>query len=201
MTKLPGNKDDKQNRQKTLIIAAVVAVVAIIAVLIAVIVALLTREPVTEIVYEPVVQLIEGPGIGGYERNPGGRGFIVTEDNVEEVRAELEARRLAPEDRYYEASISADWRFATSLTPSKNVIVRNVAGNSRTVFFDITIEGYGVVYVSPYMPLGSEHSNFALDVELPAGTYDAVVTYFLVDDDYNIVSDLSIQVSIKVLQD
>jgi len=198
MTKSNGNKGDKQKRQKKIIIAIVIVAVAIIAALIAVIVSLLNREPVTEVVYEPVVQLIEGPGIGGYERRTGGRGFVVTEDNVDEIRAEIEARRLAPEDRRFEFSKSANWRFPTALSPSPNALVRNVTNNSRTVFFDLFIEDFGVVYVSPYMPLGSELRNFALDVELPAGTYFAVATYFLVDDDLEILTDVSVGVTIMV---
>jgi len=200
MTKANGNKSDKQNRQRNIIVAAVILFVAIIVALITTIVVLLNREPVTEIVYEPVVQLVEGPGIGNYERNPGGRGFVVTEENVEEVRAALEAEesRVAPEDRRFEFSKTADWRFATSLTPSRNALVRNVTNNSRTVFFDIYIEDYGVVYVSPYMPLGSQHSGFALDYDLEPGTYSAVVTHFLVDDDFEILTDASVGVTITV---
>jgi len=197
MEKAKKEKGDKQNRQKTIIIASAVIGLTTIAALAATIVVLLIREP--EVVFEPVVQLIEGPGVGNYVRNPGGRGFVVTEDNVEEVRAALEADRNIPHgDRNFEFNKTTDWRFATSLTPSRNALVRNVSNNSRTVFFDITIEGYGVVYVSPYMPLGSEHRNFALDVELPAGTYQSVVTYFLVDDDLEILTDVSVGVTIII---
>jgi hypothetical protein len=165
----------------------------IIAALITVIVILLGREP-------EVVELPPGPGIGGYTRDIGGRGFIVTEENAEEVRAELERhqQRLLPGDMHYEFSMTPNWRFPTSRTPSPNALVRNVEVNSRTVFFDVFIEGVGVVYVSPYMPLGSEHSGFALDVEMEAGTYDAVVTYFLVDDDLDILTDVSVGVTIIV---
>jgi len=203
MTNSKGNKGDKQNKQKTIIIAVGIVALAVVAALITTIVVLLNREPIpeiiTEVVYEPVVQLVEGPSVGNYERNPGGRGFVVTEDNVEEVRAAIEERRNIPqEDRRFEFSQTSDWRFATSLTPSRNALVRNVERNSRTVFFDVYIEDYGVVYVSPYMPLGSEHRNFALDVELPAGTYSATVTYFLVDDDLEILTDVSVGVTITI---
>jgi len=186
MSKSTQAKGDKQKRQKVIITVAVIATVIIVAALVAVIIVLLNREPV----------LIEGPGIGGYERSTGGRGFVVTEGNVVEVRAALAERNR--EDARFEFSKTTNWRFETSLTPSRNAVVRNVANNSRTVFFDVSIEEFGIVYVSPYMPLGSEHRSFALDVELPAGTYPAVVTYFLVDDDFNILTDVSVGVTIII---
>jgi len=48
------------------------------------------------------------------------------------------------------------------------------------------------------MPRGSEIRNFALEVELPAGTYSSVVTYFLVDDDFEILTDVSVGVTIII---
>lgn len=171
--------------------------IVIIALLVTVIVVLLTREP-TVVQLPPEVQLIEGPGIGGYVREPGGRGFVVTPENVDEVRAALEERRLSPEDRYFEFSIVPNWTFPTSRTPSPDALVRNVARNSRTVFFDVYIDGHGVVYASPFMPLGSQHSGFALEADLDAGVYRAVVTHFLVDDELEILTDVSVAVTITI---
>jgi len=185
-------KEQKKNRQSPILIIALVAVFVVIAALVAVIVVLLNREP--------EVQLIPGPGRGGYVREPGGRGFLVTEENVEEVRAEMEARqdRLQPEDAHFEFSMVTRWTFPTALTPSPDALVRNVVRNSRMIFFDVYIEEFGVVYVSPFMPLGSAHRGFALEEDLPAGVYSAVVTHFLVDDDLEILTDVSVGVTITV---
>jgi hypothetical protein len=191
-----GRSEKQSSRQKQIIIVAAAFAALVIITLFATVIVLLRREP--EVVYEPVVQLIEGPNRGEYERNLGGRGFVVTPENVEEVRQEIEALTLPPADRRFEFSKTATWHFPTSTTASTTAMVRNVVRNSRTVFFDVSIEDFGVVYVSPYMPLGSEHRNFALDEELPAGTYSAVVTYFLVDDDFQILTDVSVGVTIII---
>jgi hypothetical protein len=192
MPKSKSNKSDKQSSKKKVVIAVAVAAIAVIASLVVVIVVLLNREP--EVEY--LVQLIPGPGIGSYERNIGGRGFMVTQDNVDEIREYLAQRD--PVDAGFEFSKTTNWRFPTAFSPSPNALVRNVERNSRTVFFDVYIPGIGVVYVSPYMPLGSEHRNFALDVEIDAGVYNAIVTYFLVDDDFVIITDVSVGVTIVV---
>lgn len=134
-----------------------------------------------------------------YQRPRGGRGVVVTPDNVEEVRQMLEEQEFRPEDARFQFSLVPNWTFPTSRTPSPDARVRNVETNSRTVFFDVVIEELDrVVYVSPYMPLGTEHRGFALDYDLEPGTYSAIVTYFLVDDDFQILTDVSVGVTITV---
>jgi hypothetical protein len=48
------------------------------------------------------------------------------------------------------------------------------------------------------MPLGSQHSGFALDYDLEPGVYSAILTHFLVDDDLEILTDVSVGVTITV---
>jgi len=149
---------------------------------------------------EPEVQLIPGPAIGEYRRELGGRGMVVTEDNVEEVRAMLSGEDIGimPEDRQFEFSLVPNWTFTTSRAPSPDAFLANSVNNSRMIFFDVYIDEIGVVYVSPYMPLGSQHRNFALDYDLEPGVYTALVTHFLVDDDMEILTDVSVGVTITV---
>ena len=127
-----------------------------------------------------------------------GQGGIVTPENVEE---ELERLGSVSPDAQYTVSMTTNWFFETWDTPSTNASVRNVERNSRTVYFDVILVDTGeVVYRSPYIPLGGELTNFALDRNLRAGSYDAIVTYFLVDDDYEIVTDVSVTVTLTVNQ-
>lgn len=179
-----------QNPQTKVLIAVVAVCVCLCIAMAAIIIFLLNREP--------EVQLIAGPERGAYPRDIGGRGFVVTPENVEEVR-ELRARRpqLDEADRYFEFSLVPDWIFPTAREPSPNALIRNVANNSRMIFFDVSVDDT-VVYVSPYMPLGSEHRGFALDYDLAPGTYSAVITHFLVDDDFEIITDVSVGVTIIV---
>lgn len=190
-----GNEASGANPQKKMLITVTAVGVVIILALTTVIIMLLGRTPEV-----PEVQLIPGPAIGGYRRDLGGRGMVVTEENVEEVRAMLSGEDLGitPEDRQFEFGLVPNWTFHASTQPSPNALVMNSENNSRMIFFDVYIEGIGVVYVSPYMPLGSRHSNFALDIELEPGVYTAKVTHFLVDDDLEILTDVSVGVTITV---
>lgn len=189
---IKNDSGNNQNPQKRILIALAAVGAVLIVALTATVIVLLSREP--------EVQLIPGPLVGEYRRDSGGRGMVVTEYNVEEVRAMLSGEDigLIPGDRQFEFGLTPQWTFSTSRTPSSNALVRNSDNNSRMIFFDVYIEEFGVVYVSPYMPLGSQHSNFALDADLPPGTYSAEVTHFLVNDDLEILTDVTIGVTITV---
>ena len=171
-----------QRKRKNIILITVVAVVIIA--LIAVIIYLLNRN--LEAAMPPPV----------LDRDIGARGTVVTEDNLQEI---LERRNQPLEDAYYEVNMSVEWDFDTALTPSRNAFVRNKETNTRTVFFDVFMEDRNeVVYSSPYIPLGAELKNFALDTKVEAGVHPALVTYYLVDDDYNTITNVSVYVTLNI---
>lgn len=180
----PVTTDEKKRKQRRIILIIIVAVLlAVIGILIYL---LLTREPETQIVVrDPLVPR-------------GGRGMVLTPDNMDGIPEDFSG---PIEDGQYTVSMSTDWVFETAKTPSANAIVNNLARNSRTVCFDVYIrDTWEVIYCSPYMPLGTTNANFALDKDIPAGTYDCVVVYFLVDDDLEVITDLSVSVNITVLR-
>jgi hypothetical protein len=174
------------------LLVAIIVGVVIIGSLVAVILVLLNREP--EVVE---VQLPPGPTAGGYVRNPGARGIVVTEENAQEIRDWFSQ---PVEDSHFTVSMTARWTFPTALTPSRDAVVRNVELNNRTVFFDVLLEDRDeIILISPYIPVGLEFRNFALEVDLEPGEYTALVTYFLVDDDYEIITDVAVYVTIVIL--
>jgi hypothetical protein len=76
----------------------------------------------------------------------------------------------------------------------------NHPSNSRTVFFNVYLEETEeLVYESPYIPVTAVHENFALDTEVLAGEHSARVVYFLVDDDYEIITDVSVLIRLNIL--
>jgi len=117
-------------------------------------------------------------------------GGVTTPENVEQERERL---GVVTPDAQFTVSMARTWRFETALTPSNLVYFENVESNSRMVFFDVILKDTNeLVYSSPYIPLGRELTNFALDKDLSAGTYDATILITLVDDDFNMVADLSV---------
>jgi hypothetical protein len=125
-----------------------------------------------------------------------GRGMILTPDNIEEVRRIMNEPNP---DAQYTVSMTTHWLFETSRTPSSTAQVDNLESNSRTVYFDVILVDTGeLVYSSPYIPLGATLDNFALDVNLRAGTYDALVRFHLVDDDNEVVADVTVTVTLTI---
>ena len=178
------NKDSKKRVIYLLLSIAGAAVIVIATVLI--VLWLVSGDDTPE----PVVQ--ERPVLP-----TGARGTVVTEDNLDAVRAEIEA---PVEDASYSAVMSVEWTFERWDVPSRNARVENSTRNTRTVFFDVFLDETGErIYESPYIPVGERHDNFALDTEVPAGQYTATVVYFLVDDDYEVLTDVSVMVRLNIL--
>lgn len=126
----------------------------------------------------------------------GGRGTVVTEENVSEIlQSQKESGTTA--DGYYTTSMSIDWHFDGKV--SKDAYVANDPVNTRTVYFDLFLADTDeMIYSSPYIPLGAELKGVTLDKELEAGTYKTILVYHLVDENENELSTLSVSLTIYV---
>ena len=170
------------NVQKKLV-GIIVALVVVVVVAVGLIIFLLTRKPT------PVA-----------DTNPnnisGGRGTVVTQDNVEEI-LQKETDTESVQDGYYTASMSIDWHFDGKV--SKDAFVANDTANTRTVYFDLFLTDTNeLIYSSPYIPVGEKLKGVTLDTELEPGTYDTILVYHLVDDNEKELSTLSIALTIYV---
>lgn len=175
---------DLEQLSPLLKIAAIVAVV-VIAILVGVIFYLL-RKPDDQ----PVVG--DNSGVGEI------RATVLTEENYEQV---LSQANEPVTDGYYNCKMNVEWSFASAAEPSYNAYVANSTINTRTVYFDLTLEESGdLVYSSPYIPVGAELREITLDEELSAGDYPAIVTYHLVDDDHEELSTVSVAVTLHIEQ-
>lgn len=122
------------------------------------------------------------------------RGTVLTEENVSD---ELTNFGEPVEDGYYEASQTIEWNF--NGTKSEDAYVANKTTNSRTVYFDLKLKDTGeMLYSSPYIPVGSELKGVEMDHQIEPGTYDAIVTYHLVDDNEQEVSSVNVGMIIIV---
>lgn len=123
---------------------------------------------------------------------------VVTPDNIEEILARMnDANKTAPDN--YEVYMNTTWTFPDANTPSTDAIIGNQKTNTRTMYFTIALkETSQQVYKSPYIPVGSSLQNIVLAEKLGAGTYPAVMTYHLVDDDYNDVSTVAVNMTLVI---
>jgi len=124
---------------------------------------------------------------------------VVTPDNVDEILAKMEEEEVTPPGSY-EVKMNTMWEFPDGNSASSNAYVENVVENQNTVFFTIALSDGSnkEVYKSPYIAPGSHLENLKLDDALDAGTYNAVLTYHLVDDDYKETSSVSVKVTLTI---
>lgn len=126
-----------------------------------------------------------------------GRGILVTPDNVDEVIA---ARDTPRQHTHFTTSMNSHWVFPSGSEPSTNANVGNSRFNDFTMYFDVVLSETGqMVFSSPYIPVGERLRYFALDEELPPGEHAAVVTYFLVDDDFQELSNVAVNITLEIL--
>lgn len=132
------------------------------------------------------------------EPEPKEWNMVVTPDNVDEIIAQLnEADKTPPGS--YEVRMTPDWVFDNGDAISSNAFVENVTNNQNTVYFEITrTDDSSVIYKSPYLPVGSSLEKIKLDTSLPAGVYDTVLTYHLVDEENQHVSKISVALTITI---
>jgi hypothetical protein len=96
--------------------------------------------------------------------------------------------------------MNVDWTFDAWDAPSRNAYVANSENNKRTVYFTVSLaETNEIVYTSPDIPVGSQLTNFALDRNPGAGEHAAVVTYRLLDDEGNELSNVAVSVILRIL--
>jgi flagellar basal body-associated protein FliL len=195
VNKEEAGKNGKKGGKSGLVIGIVAAVI-IIAALIGVIIYLVVsknKEPEPEVAGANT----EAPAEPGETRKE--RDVLVTEENIEDVVAQMEADDyVAP--GYYTVTMNYDWHFPSGKEASTDAYVENVAENTDDVYFDVYLadDPENVIYQSPIIPRGSHIKGFALDTPLSAGTYDCVCEYNLVDEDQNSLSTLSMSVQVIV---
>lgn len=123
---------------------------------------------------------------------------VVIPDNVEQIVSQLEQQEYTPIGSY-EVTMNNDWVFPDGNSPSTNAYVENSVNNQNTIFFTISLSGEeDDIYKSPYMQVGSHLENIKFDKKLDAGSYDAVLTYHLVDDAQKELSHVSVSITITV---
>lgn len=131
------------------------------------------------------------------EDNKPERETVVTEENVEKVKQELQE---PVEDGYYKTKMTVNWTFENGEAVSSDAYVANSADNTRKVYFDVNLADTNeLVYSSPYLPVGTELKEIKLDKNLAGGDYECILTYHLVDDDDEELTTLSVAINLHIL--
>ena len=77
------------------------------------------------------------------------------------------------------------WTFPSGSTVSNNAQIGNSASNLYECYFEVYLddEEQTLLYSSPVLPVGKSLDRLELDQALPDGTYEAVCTYHILDDE------------------
>lgn len=182
---MSNQKEAAGKSRKNLVIIIVIAFVILIAALVTCIFLLLAKQK------EEPVQEPASPA----RTNVLDRG-IVDEDNAGDIMDEMSEK---VSKGMFECKMTTAWTFDDGKSESPNAYVANVENNLYTLYFDVYEEATNeLLYSSPMLPVGTELKNFKLDKELPAGEYDAVVMYTMVDENLEEVSNVGFKVTITV---
>lgn len=177
---------ERGNGRKVIIIVCVIAVV-VIASLVGVIVALINKDNGAN------------SGVAGATQQE--RRSVVTQDNAEEVAEEIlsssSEENIIPQS--YVVTMNSTWEFADGQAVSDNAYVGNSTDNSTAVYFDLIRDDTGeTIYKSPVIPVGEHLDNIKLDSDLDAGDYDCTMTYYLIDEEQNVLTTVNMWVLVKI---
>lgn len=77
------------------------------------------------------------------------------------------------------------WTFPSGSAVSNNAVIGNSASNLYECYFEVYLddEEQTLLYSSPILPVGKRLEKLELDQVLPDGSYDAICTYHILDDE------------------
>lgn len=125
--------------------------------------------------------------------------IVVVPDNADEVK-DSTGNAVGLAEGSFETAMTTEWHFNSGDSMSGDAYVQNVINNTNDIYFDVALvdDPEHVIYKSPIIPRGSRLENIMLDEKLQPGTYDCILTYYLVDDNNYPVSSLQINIQIIV---
>ncbi len=149
--------EQKKSKKKLLIVIVFIVLIAVIGVLGAVIYKLANKE---EEVQKPERVVSEGLVVGGSTNQKASEARFTTDMNM-------------------------IWTFPSGSDTSNNAVIGNSASNLYECYFEIYLdnEEQTLLYSSPVLPVGKRLDKLKLNQVLPDGTYEAICTYHLLDDE------------------
>ncbi len=150
--------EKKKSRKKLLIVIVFIVLIAVIGVLGAVIYRLTTKEP--EEVQKPERAVSEGLVVGGTTNQKASDARFTTDMNM-------------------------TWTFPSGSDTSNNAVIGNSKSNLYECYFEVYLddEEQTLLYSSPVLPVGKRLDKLKLNQVLSDGSYDAICTYHILDDE------------------
>ena len=149
-------KENKGSKKKVIIAIAVILLLAVIGVMGAVIYKLMNKK--------------EAP-----RERAVSAGLVVDGSEIDQKAA----------DARFTTDMNMIWTFPSGSARSNNAIIGNSASNQYECYFEVYLDDgeQTLLYSSPVLPVGKRLEELKLNQVLEDGTYDAVCTYHILDDE------------------
>lgn len=126
---------------------------------------------------------------------------VITEENYKQIMEDMDNQ---VQEGYFETYMNTDWTFPDGTSETTDAILGNSPNNKKPIRCEILMaDTEEVLYSTGVLPVGAELPPFKLDVDLDAGTYDAVCMVYLLDEEkdgsYTDYSNAGFHVTINVL--
>lgn len=124
----------------------------------------------------------------------------MNEGNYKQIMEDMDAQ---VQEGYFETYMNTDWTFPDGASETTNAILGNSPNNKKPIRCEVLMKDTEeVLYSTDVLPVGAELPPFKLDVDLDAGTYDAVCMVYLLDEEddgsYTDYSNAGFDVTITV---
>ncbi|MCI8940330.1 MAG: hypothetical protein HFH12_10145 [Dorea sp.] len=105
----------------------------------------------------------------------------MNEGNYKQIMEEMEEQ---VQDGYFETYMNTEWTFPDGASETTNAILGNSPNNKKPIRCEVILaDTEEVVFTTDVIPVGAELPPFKLDVDLDAGTYDAVCRVYLLNEE------------------
>lgn len=125
---------------------------------------------------------------------------VITEENYKQIMEDMDNQ---VQEGYFETYMNTDWTFPDGASETTDAILGNSPNNKKPIRCEVMLaDTEEVIYSTGVLPVGAELPPFKLDVDLDAGTYDAVCMVYLLDEEedgsYTDYSNAGFNVTITV---
>lgn len=104
----------------------------------------------------------------------------MTEGNYKQIMEDMENQ---VQEGYFETYMNTEWTFPDGKSETTDAILGNSPNNKKPIRCEVKLtDTEEVVFKTDVIPVGTEVPPFKLDVDLEAGTYDAVCEVYLLDE-------------------
>lgn len=113
----------------------------------------------------------------------------ITEGNYKQIMEEMENE---VKEGYFETYMNSEWTFPDGTSETTDAIFGNSPNNKKPIRCEVILEDTEeVIFKTDVIPVGAELPPFKLDVDLDAGTYNAVCMVYLLDEKNGKYTDYS----------